>query len=104
VILDEPTKGIDVGAKQTVYQLIAEMVAQGLAVILVSSELPEVMHLAHRVVVMRRGRQVGAFLRGEADADTIVAAASGITLASRAAQPMADASTDAPRPKPEFAA
>ena len=57
VILDEPTKGIDVGAKQAVYQLIAEMVEQGLAVILVSSELPEVMNLAHRVIVMRRGRR-----------------------------------------------
>ena len=79
VILDEPTKGIDVGAKQAVYQLIAEMVAEGLAVILVSSELPEVMHLAHRVVVMRRGRQVGEFVQGQADAETIVAAASGLT-------------------------
>ena len=63
VILDEPTKGIDVGAKQAVYQLIAEMVAQGLAVILVSSELPEVMHLAHRTLVMRRGRLVAEFAR-----------------------------------------
>ncbi len=78
VILDEPTKGIDVGAKQAVYQLIAEMVAQGLAVILVSSELPEVMHLAHRTVVMRRGRMVATFEQGEADAETIVSAASGI--------------------------
>ena len=78
VILDEPTKGIDVGAKQAVYQLIAEMVAEGLAVILVSSELPEVMHLAHRTVVMRRGRQVGEFVQGQADAETIVAAASGL--------------------------
>jgi rhamnose transport system ATP-binding protein len=82
VILDEPTKGIDVGAKQAVYQLIAEMVAQGLAVILVSSELPEVMHLAHRVVVMRRGRMVATFEQGEADAETIVSAASGIASAS----------------------
>ena len=80
VILDEPTKGIDVGAKQAVYQLIAEMVAQGLAVILVSSELPEVMHLAHRVIVMRRGRQVGEFAHGSADAETLVAAASGLAL------------------------
>jgi rhamnose transport system ATP-binding protein len=78
VILDEPTKGIDVGAKQAVYQLIAEMVAEGLAVILVSSELPEVMHLAHRTVVMRRGRQVGEFVQGQAEAETIVAAASGL--------------------------
>lgn len=78
VILDEPTKGIDVGAKQAVYQLIAEMVSQGLAVILVSSELPEVMNLAHRVIVMRRGRQVAEFAHGSADAEAVVAAASGI--------------------------
>jgi rhamnose transport system ATP-binding protein len=78
VILDEPTKGIDVGAKQAVYHLIAEMVEQGLSVILVSSELPEVMHLANRVVVMRRGRMVSEFERGQADAETIVAAASGL--------------------------
>ena len=78
VILDEPTKGIDVGAKQAVYQLIAEMVEQGLAVILVSSELPEVMHLAHRTIVMRRGVQVAEFDRANAHAEQIVAAASGL--------------------------
>lgn len=77
VILDEPTKGIDVGAKQAVYHLIAEMVEQGLAVILVSSELPEVMNLAHRTIVMRRGVQVAEFGRG-AHAEDIVAAASGL--------------------------
>jgi len=80
VILDEPTKGIDVGAKQAVYQLIAEMVEQGLAVILISSELPEVMNLAHRVVVMRRGLQVAEYARGAADAECIVAAASGLEM------------------------
>ncbi|RZS56971.1 sugar ABC transporter ATP-binding protein [Sphaerotilus mobilis] len=85
VILDEPTKGIDVGAKQAVYQLIAEMVEQGLAVILVSSELPEVMHLAHRTIVMRRGRPVAEFAIGEADAETIVAAASGLHLQTESA-------------------
>ena len=85
VILDEPTKGIDVSAKQAVYQLIGEMVAQGLAVILVSSELPEVMNLAHRVIVMRRGRQVAAFARGEADAEAVVAAASGVEAPPRPA-------------------
>ncbi len=83
VILDEPTKGIDVGAKQAVYHLIAEMVAEGLAVILVSSELPEVMHLADRVVVMRRGRMVDEFGKGQADAETIVAAASGLGSAAK---------------------
>ena len=91
VILDEPTKGIDVGAKQAVYQLIAEMVAQGLAVILVSSELPEVTHLAHRVIVMRRGRQVAEFARGHIDAEAVVAAASGL---------QATPSASGPRPMP----
>jgi rhamnose transport system ATP-binding protein len=84
VILDEPTKGIDVGAKQAVYQLIAEMVEQGLAVILVSSELPEVMHLAHRTIVMRRGVQVAEFDRDNAHAEQIVAAASGLATAPAA--------------------
>lgn len=78
VILDEPTKGIDVGAKSAVYQLIADMVSGGLSVILVSSELPEVMHLAHRVIVMHRGHQVAQFKHGEATAEEIVAAASGL--------------------------
>ncbi len=84
VILDEPTKGIDVGAKQAVYGLIADMVAQGLCVILVSSELPEVMRLAHRTIVMRRGRMVAEFDRGDADADTIVCAAAGLLGATGA--------------------
>ena len=78
VILDEPTKGIDVGAKSAVYQLIADMVSGGLSVIPVSSELPEVMHLAHRVIVMHRGHQVAQFKHGEATAEEIVAAASGL--------------------------
>jgi rhamnose transport system ATP-binding protein len=87
VILDEPTKGIDVGAKQAVYHLIAEMVEQGLAVILVSSELPEVMNLAHRTIVMRRGEQVAEFSKAHAQAEAIVAAASGLN--QQAMQPVA---------------
>jgi rhamnose transport system ATP-binding protein len=97
VILDEPTKGIDVGAKQAVYQLVAEMVAQGLAVILVSSELPEVSHLAHRVMVMRRGRLVAEFEREPGrplDAEAIVAAASGLE-ATRPAVPTTSAAVPA---------
>jgi rhamnose transport system ATP-binding protein len=85
VILDEPTKGIDVGAKQAVYQLIAEMVQQGLAVILVSSELPEVTHLAHRVIVMRRGLQVAELTGDAIQAEAIVAAASGLHAAAESA-------------------
>ncbi|RZL37482.1 MAG: sugar ABC transporter ATP-binding protein [Rubrivivax sp.] len=77
VILDEPTKGIDIGAKQAVYGLIEDMVRQGLAVILVSSELPEAMNLADRLIVMRRGRIAAEFEHG-APAEAIVAAASGV--------------------------
>jgi rhamnose transport system ATP-binding protein len=91
VILDEPTKGIDVGAKQAVYQLIAEMVKDGLAVILVSSELPEVMNLAHRVIVMRRGLQVAEFAGAEIQAEAIVAAASGLDGSSPHAHAVVDA-------------
>ncbi|ACB34477.1 ABC transporter-related protein [Leptothrix cholodnii SP-6] len=107
VILDEPTKGIDVGAKQAVYHLIAEMVEQGLAVILVSSELPEVMHLAHRVIVMRRGRMASEFAMGQADAETVVAAASGLELPPRSAVPAPLSAPDELRPitlNPELAA
>lgn len=78
VILDEPTKGIDVGAKQAIYQMIANMVQDGLAVILVSSELPEVMNLAHRIIVMRRGLQVAEFTGADTRAEAILAAASGL--------------------------
>jgi rhamnose transport system ATP-binding protein len=98
VILDEPTKGIDVGAKQAVYQLIAEMVKEGLAVILVSSELPEVTHLAHRVIVMRRGLQVAEFAGAQIQSEAIVAAASGLDGSSAHAHTVEDAQTLAQAP------
>ena len=59
LILDEPTRGIDVGAKAEVHQIIGELAAQGLGIILISSELQEVIGLSHRVMVMRFGRIVG---------------------------------------------
>jgi rhamnose transport system ATP-binding protein len=102
VILDEPTKGIDVGAKQAVYALIAEMVAEGLSVILVSSELPEVMNLAHRVIVMKRGRAVAELERPHLDAEAIVAAASGLHAAAdvTALHPAAPATASTPASTP----
>ena len=75
LILDEPTKGIDVGSKAAVHQLTSELVQQGLSIIMVSSELPEVMGMADRILVMRRGRVRGLFERGSADAATILRAA-----------------------------
>jgi ribose transport system ATP-binding protein len=59
VLLDEPTRGIDVGAKIAVYQLMRELAAEGVAQLMVSSELPEVLGMADRVLVMRDGRIVG---------------------------------------------
>lgn len=78
VILDEPTKGIDVGSKAAVHGLISELVAGGLSVLLVTSELPELLGVADRVVVMRKGRIVQTLERRDFDARAIVAAATGI--------------------------
>jgi rhamnose transport system ATP-binding protein len=85
IILDEPTKGIDIGSKAAVHRFISELVTRGLSVILVSSELPEVLGLADRVVVMHQGRVARVFARGEAAPETVVAAASGIELVAEAA-------------------
>jgi rhamnose transport system ATP-binding protein len=76
LILDEPTKGIDVGSKAAVHALMGEWVQQGMAIILVSSELPEVLALSDRVLVMRRGRMAGMLDRTEADAATVLRLAS----------------------------
>ncbi|HGV9228564.1 sugar ABC transporter ATP-binding protein [Citrobacter amalonaticus] len=78
IILDEPTKGIDIGSKAAVHQFMSELVAQGLAVIMVSSELPEVMGMADRIIVMHEGLMVAQYRAGEATAEAIVSAASGI--------------------------
>ena len=78
IILDEPTKGIDIGSKAAVHQFMSELVSQGLAVIMVSSELPEVMGMADRIIVMHEGLMVAEYQAGEATAETIVSAASGI--------------------------
>ena len=77
IILDEPTKGIDIGSKAAVHQFMSELVAQGLAVIMVSSELPEVMGMADRIIVMHEGLMVAEYSAGGATAETIVSAASG---------------------------
>ncbi len=66
LLLDEPTRGVDVGAKQDIYRIIGDLTAQGVGVILVSSELPEVLGLAHRLIVLREGRQVATL-----DADSV---------------------------------
>ncbi|MGH8927624.1 MAG: sugar ABC transporter ATP-binding protein [Acidimicrobiia bacterium] len=71
LIVDEPTRGVDVGAKRSIYQLIVELAGEGMAVLLISSELEEVVGLAHRVLVLREGRIVAEFA-GEAVAEDVV--------------------------------
>ncbi len=83
IILDEPTKGIDIGSKAAVHEFMGELVGQGLSVIMVSSELPEVMGMSDRIVVMREGRIVGIHENTNLTAETLVMAAAGI--AERAA-------------------
>ena len=78
IILDEPTKGIDIGSKAAVHAFMAELVAEGLSVIMVSSELPEILGMSDRVIVMREGRIVARYDNDGLDAETLVRAAAGI--------------------------
>lgn len=75
LLLDEPTRGVDVGAKAEIYRLIAGLAQDGLAIVVVSSELPEVLGLADRVVVLQRGRITGELDRADATEEAILALA-----------------------------
>jgi inositol transport system ATP-binding protein len=77
LILDEPTRGIDVGAKAEIHRLIAELAAGGAAVLMISSELPEVLGMSDRIMVMHEGRVTGVLDRAEADPVRIMSFASG---------------------------
>lgn len=77
LILDEPTRGIDVGAKVEVHQLIDDLAATGMAIILISSDLPEVLTMSDRILVMREGRQMGIFAHDEATQEKVLSAAMG---------------------------
>jgi rhamnose transport system ATP-binding protein len=77
LILDEPTRGIDVGAKAEVHAMIGELAAEGIGIIMISSDLPEVLAISDRVLVMREGRQMGIFARAEATQESVMTAAMG---------------------------
>lgn len=77
IILDEPTKGIDIGSKAAVHGFISELASQGLSIIMVSSELPEILGMSDRIMVMREGLMEGLFDRAEATAEQLVRAATG---------------------------
>jgi rhamnose transport system ATP-binding protein len=77
LILDEPTRGIDVRTKAEVHHMISDLAGQGLGIILISSDLPEVLAMSDRILVMREGRQMGLFSRAEATQEVIMTAAMG---------------------------
>lgn len=77
LFLDEPTRGIDVGAKQEIYTHVNALAKSGLAIVLVSSELPEVLGLSDRVIVLHEGRQTGEFTRSNATPEAVMACATG---------------------------
>ena len=104
LILDEATQGIDVGAKAEVHRIISALAAQGLAILLISSDMPEVLGMSDRVLVMRRGRLAGEFSGAEATQETVAAAATGAALdggqAAAAPQPRIAAQAPAARAAP----
>jgi D-xylose transport system ATP-binding protein len=75
VMLDEPTRGIDVGAKIEIYKMINQLTLEGKAVLLVSSELPELIGMSDRILMLREGRIGGSFDRGEATQEKLMQAA-----------------------------
>lgn len=77
IILDEPTKGIDIGSKAAVHGFISELAAEGLSIIMISSELPEILGMSDRAIVMREGLMAGTFDRAEFSPEKLVRAATG---------------------------
>jgi rhamnose transport system ATP-binding protein len=77
LLLDEPTHGVDIGAKAEVHRIISQLAVQGLAIVLISSELPELLGMADRVLVLHEGRVAADFGRGELSQEGIMAAATG---------------------------
>ncbi|MDQ3894296.1 MAG: sugar ABC transporter ATP-binding protein [Actinomycetota bacterium] len=82
LVLDEPTHGVDVGTKADVHRTISRLAAAGLAVLLISSELPEILGMSDRVLVMREGRLVAEFPRADATQERIIRAAAGVEEAA----------------------
>lgn len=77
MILDEPTRGIDIGAKKDIYDLMNELTSQGVTIIMVSSELPEIIGMSDRIMVVHEGRMAGILNREEADQKRIMTMATG---------------------------
>ena len=85
LIVDEPTRGVDVAAKAAIHELLAEVARQGIAVLMISSELPELLALSHRILVMREGRMVAELSRAEASEETLMRYMAGVAVSAGAA-------------------
>lgn len=82
LLLDEPTKGVDVGARAEIYKLIVSLVDQGIGVVVISSDLPELPALCERFIVLARGRIVDTFTKADADEQRYMLAATGKTTST----------------------
>ena len=82
LLADDPTRGVDVGAKRDLYQLIVDLAAGGVGILLISNEIEEILGLAHRVLVMRGGRIVAELAGDEITEEAILAASFGRALAA----------------------
>ena len=78
LIVDEPTRGVDIGAKAAIHELIDQLAQQGVAIMLISSELPEVLAMSTRVLVMREGRLVGEVSREQATQERVLRLMAGV--------------------------
>jgi ABC-type sugar transport system ATPase subunit len=81
LIFDEPTRGIDVGAKAEIFKLMNALVKRGVAILMISSELPEVLGMCDRILVMHEGRLAGQLMRAEATQESVMRLATGTKLA-----------------------
>ena len=77
MLLDEPTRGVDVGAKHEIYELMNEWTSQGIAIVLITSEMPELLAMSDRIIVMHRGKVTAEFLRQQANQENVLSAAMG---------------------------
>ena len=80
LIVDEPTRGVDVAAKAAIHELLAEVARHGIAVLMISSELPELLALSHRILVMREGRLIAELARDQADEEGLMRHMAGVTV------------------------
>ena len=88
LIMDEPTRGIDVGAKAEVHALMSHLAQQGLGILMISSELPEIIGMSDRVIVMCQGRVTGEFQRGESVEEKIMTCATQFLNLEAVARPV----------------